>query len=275
MLDRGVDQAQGLRRMFAPGRPRVIQIVAGSGGVGRTAVAVNLAVALARMGRDTLLVEAANRVSEARALGCLGLDITATSRAGGALEAPGVDGLAVWPLALERYAGSAEPVVPIPARLPGRTRLPDWLLINSASGRSLLWTGEQQAHEVLVVLSRAPASITDAYALVKRMSMRALQSRFNVVVNRVVSEAEARLVFRNLASVAHGYLDVRLQYSGFVPADAALARACAEGCNVLDLEPDAPATRAFRRLAQAMAQAAARPGAGSAATASIRAAASL
>ncbi|MGH8663774.1 MAG: hypothetical protein ACREUX_05860 [Burkholderiales bacterium] len=251
MLDRSIDQAHGLRRMFAPGRPRVIQIVAGREGVGRTSVAVNLAVALAQAGRDTLLVEAARHPSEARALDYLGLDAPSAWAAAPAqpLEVTTTQGLAVWPLDLAQRGRGLEPT-PIPARLPGRTRLPDCVLVNSACGRSLLWTGEHESHEVLIVLSRAAASITDAYALIKRMSVQGMQTRFHVLVNRVASEDEARLIYRNMAAVAQGYLDIQLQLCGFVPADEALARAAAHGRSVLDTEPDAPATRAFHRLAQ-------------------------
>jgi flagellar biosynthesis protein FlhG len=251
LLDRGIDQAHGLRRMFAPGRPRVIQIVAGREGVGRTTVAVNLAVALAQAGRDTLLIDAARDPREARAHDHLGLDAqsawaTAPLRP---LEVPATQGLAVWPLDLAQRGRELEPT-PIPARLPGRTRLPDCVLVNSARGCSLVWTGEHESHEVLIVLSRAAAAITDAYALIKRMSMQGMQTRFHVLVSRVASEDEARLIYRNMAAVAQGYLDIQLELCGFVPADEALARAAAHGRSVLDTEPDAPATRAFRRLAQ-------------------------
>jgi flagellar biosynthesis protein FlhG len=254
LLDRAIDQAHGLRRMFAPGRPRVIQIVAGREGVGRTSVAVNLAVALARMGRDTLLIEAARQREDARALDYLGLD---SSRAWAQspvrpLERAATQGLAVWPLDLTQRARDAGCAIPIPDRLPGRMRRPDCVLVNSACGRSLVWTGEHESHDVLIVLSRAPASITGAYALVKRMSVQGIEKRFHVLVNRVASEDEARLIYRNLASVAQGYLDIQLELSGFVPADEALARAAAQGTSVLDIEPEAPATRAFRRLAEAV-----------------------
>jgi flagellar biosynthesis protein FlhG len=142
------------------------------------------------------------------------------------------------------------------------------VLVNSASVRPLVWTGEHESHDVLIVLSRAAASITDAYVLIKRMSAQGLQNRFHVLVNRAACEEEARLIYRNMAGVAHGYLDVRLQLCGFVPSDQALARAAEIGRSVLDTEPDAPATHAFRRLAECVlarrtpsAALAARPGA--------------
>jgi flagellar biosynthesis protein FlhG len=258
-----MDQAHGLRRMFAPGRPRVVQIVAGREGVGRTSVAVNLAVALAQAGRDTLLIEASRHAGEARALDHFGLDAGAWAAApAGPIEIPATQGLAVWPLDLMARTHDFEPSA-IPARLQGRTRLPDCVLVTSACGRSLVWTGEHESHEVLIVLSRAAASITDAYALIKRMSVQGMQTRFHVLVNRVASENEARLIFGNMASVARGYLDLQLQLCGFIPADEALMRAAAHGRSVLDIEPDAPATRAFRRLAEFVTKGV-RPGAGSA-----------
>lgn len=260
MLDRGIDQAHGLRRMFAPGRPRVLHILGAHDGAGRTSVAVNLAVALAQGGRDTLLIEAARHRAEARALGYLGLDAhDAWARAATQpLEIATTPGLAVWPLHLTRQERAPEPTA-IPARLPGRTRVPDCVLLNAACGRSLAWTGEHESHDVLIVLSREPASITDTYALVKRLSVQGMQRRFHVLVNRVGAQAQAHLIYRNLAAAAHGYLDIELQLCGFVPADPALARAAACGRSILDVEPGAPSARAFRRLAEHVAQAARAP----------------
>ena len=263
LLDRSIDQAHGLRRMFAPGRPCVIHVAAASAGVGRTTVAVNLAVALARSGRDTLLIEAVRQAHEARAFAYLGLELPAgdAPAPGAAFGVPAVDGLALWPLALTSRAADADPAIAIPDRLPGRSRMPDCVLVNSASGRALVWGGEHERQEVLIVLSRAPASITDAYALIKRMSVRGMQSRFHVLVNRVASQAESERIFGNMAAVAQGYLDVELRLSGFIPTDEAIARAAARGTSVLDFEPDAPGAQAFRRLAQSLsAPGARRPG---------------
>jgi len=255
LVERGRDQAHGLRRLFAPGRPRVIELVAGGAGVGRALVAVNLAVALAQSGRDTLLIDAFRHPEPPQALVGLGCDSDAALAAApaAAIEIDAVEGLAVWPLELAERVSPPLPI-PIPAQLPGRTRLADCVLVNNAATRPFAWTGEHEAHERLIVLSRGSASITAAYALVKRLSAQGMQRRFQVLVNRVASEAEARLIHRNIASVAQGHLDVRLDLAGFIPADAALARAAALRRSVLDLEPDAPSARAFRRLAESLAR---------------------
>src|SRR5690606_30984860 len=121
LLERGFDQAHGLRRMFSPGRPRVIQIVAGRAGVGRTTVAVQLAAALARSGRDTLLIETLQRGSGARAFGYLGLDPAAADVTGASkpVAVPGAEGLALWCANLARHA-YAQPAIAVPAALPER-----------------------------------------------------------------------------------------------------------------------------------------------------------
>jgi len=52
-----------------------------------------------------------------------------------------------------------------------------------------------------------------------------------------------------MARVARGYLDVRLDLLGFIPADPAIERAAERGRSIIDCVPAAPATGAFRRLA--------------------------
>jgi flagellar biosynthesis protein FlhG len=251
LLDRGVDQAHGLRRMFAAGRPCVLHVIAGAAGVGRTTVAVNLAAALARSGRDTLLIEAVAEPGLAHAFPRLGLEAPRAAAGAAAIAVPGTEGLALWPLVLGAH--EARPAITIPDRLPGRTRLPDVVLLTGAGARPLVWTGEHERQDVLVVLSRAPASITQAYALVKRMSASGMRRRYHVLVNRVGSHAEAERIYRNMAAVAQGYLDVDLCLSGFIPADDAVAHAAASGASVLDLAPGAPAAQAFRRIAELVA----------------------
>lgn len=251
MLDRGYDQADGLRRMFSTDRPRLIEIVAGRAGVGRTLVAVNLGIALARSGRHTLLVDCTDRAGESRALRYLSLRGSATGAAGAhdPIALPGWNGFAVLPLRLsdsERVNGAARAAATnILAQASGL----DCVLVSSAVADSLLLPTEQR-RDVLVVLSRAASSITDAYALIKRMSLHGAHCRFQVVVNRASSDSEAHRIFQNMARVAQGYLDVQLELLGFIPADPALERAAAQGRSVIDADPASPASAAFRRLAE-------------------------
>jgi flagellar biosynthesis protein FlhG len=237
--------------MFSADRLRVIQVMAGRPGVGRMSVATHLGLALAKAGRDTLLMDVIEDGGQARALSFLGLEPRLQPQASHVASAivPAPHGLAVLPLALE--------VRQAPARVAEITRycasLEFALVTATSTFAAQLLPIERERREVVVVLSRAAASITEAYALIKRMSTAGVCRRFHVLVNRVDSDAEAALIFRNMAHVARGYLDVELGYLGFVPADAALERATALKRNVLDGWPDAPAALAFKKLARSIA----------------------
>jgi flagellar biosynthesis protein FlhG len=241
------DQAEGLRRMFSADRMRVIHVVAGREGVGRTSVAVNLGLALAKAGRDTLLIDIARDGRRGHALESLGLAPRARAQRDGVIASfvPGPHGLAVLPLALDAPLSPTQAAQIVHCCAP----LEFALLTGSSVPDAQLLPIEPQRREVVVVLERASASITEAYALIKRMSGAGVQRSFRVLVNRAASAADAELVFDNMARVARGYLDVDLELMGFVPDDDAMIVARVKRRSLLDGWPEAPAARAFTKLA--------------------------
>jgi flagellar biosynthesis protein FlhG len=251
LLDSGIDQAQGLRRMFGAGPACVIEVLGASAGVGRTTVAVNLAVALARAGRHTLLLDAAAVCA-------------ATQRSAAGVQKAHVPGFAVAPEGAPAPLRALAPASPRPASarlsgLHGAAPEADCIVVSASEPQVWNWQ-TQSATQGLLVVSRPAASITAAYALIKRVGRQPNSApvALQVLVNRVASEAEARQIFGNLADAARSYLGVRLQACGFVPADPALEQAAAQGRSVLQTNPDAPASRAFRRLAERLLRAAPR-----------------
>jgi flagellar biosynthesis protein FlhG len=256
LVDRGADQADGLRRMFGGARTRVLEIVSGGAGAGRTAVAVNLGAALARLGRNTLLVDCLDRSESSRAGRSLGVHAEGSRAA----AVPGCRGYSV--LALSRsdwlQAGPLAPSGLGTASAFGRgTAAYDWVLVNGAGVETIV-AADDGRRDVLVVLSKAAASITEAYAAVKRMAVHDHRCRFRVVVNRVPSREAAARIFDNFARVARGYLELQLGLIGFIPSDPALGRAAAQGMPVLEHDPASAAAQAFGRLADLVASTAAR-----------------
>jgi len=249
LVERGTDQADGLRRLFGGARTRVLDVVSGSGGVGRTSVAVNLGAALARSGRNTLLVDFVAEPSESRAHRYLGMTPVAHR-----VLLPVSKGYGVMTLGHREWIETG----PLPAGVLGpgtamdrdATR-PDWVLVNGASIEPVVAT-DDGGREVLIVLSGDARSITEAYALIKRMSANDRRCCYCVLVNRVHSQAAAHQIFRNMAQAARGYLDVELALIGFVPADPSIERAAVEGVNVFERDPSSPAALAFVRLADAI-----------------------
>lgn len=250
MAERHVDQADGLRRMFAVDRLRVVHVVAGRAGVGRTTVTAGLGAALARAGREVMLL--AGGADAPRTLSCLGLD--AARRAGPddttRRLVSGPHGLAVLPFdaaMCERPARATGLALELRRLCAGM----DFLLINGRAALDARWLlVEPERHAVVVVASRAAASITGAYGVIKRLSTTQPLRRFHVLLNRVGTQAEAQAIFRNMAAVASGYLDVRLDLLGFIPHDVALECDAPAMRVALDARPGAPAAIAIRRLAE-------------------------
>ena len=281
-----MNQAWGLKEMFnaitgerdlappAPHRPhqaantgaprrrgRAIAVAGGKGGVGKTTVAVNLGMSLAMMGRDVMLLDAdmglANvdvllGLAPSRHLGHL-LDGTASLEEL-LLDAP--HGLKIIPggSGARRLAqlGNGEHAAVIRAfdELP---RPPDYLLVDTAAGLSdNVAMFAAAADEVVVVVCDEPASLTDAYALVKVLSRDFGVRRFRFVANLVRNAGEARALHQKLAKVCDRFLDVVLDFSGFVPQDERLKQAIRRQNAVVDLWPAARSSQAFKQLAGAV-----------------------
>ena len=252
------DQAEGLRKMRKDNTVRAIAIASGKGGVGKTNVAVNLAVALADLGSRPLLLDADLGLGNVDIL--LGLSprfnlshvLSGEKTMADILikgphdihilpAASGVAGMA--DLDLGQRAGLIEAVSSLDADV-------DHLLIDLAAGIATdVLTFSRAAQEVLVVVSTEPASITDAYALIKVLSRDHGLRRFHVLPNMVADAREGQILFQRLSAVAERYLEVQLDLAGIIPLDPAMRSAVRAQQCIFDRYPGSAAAQAFRTLA--------------------------
>jgi flagellar biosynthesis protein FlhG len=126
----------------------------------------------------------------------------------------------------------------------------DTLIVDTSAGIShsvIQFT--QAAQHVLLVVCDEPASMTDAYALVKVLSRTHGVSRFNVVANMARAPGEGESLFKKLERVTGRFLDVTLEYVGEIPEDPYLRKAIREQRPVVAAFPSCPAARAFKKLA--------------------------
>jgi len=254
------DQAEGLRQLLDPDALRVVAISAGNGS-SKTVAIVNLAGALAELGRDVLILDenpAAQGVTAA-----LGInarfdldDVIRRERDLDEVIVRGPAGLLILPLA--RGARSLWQLpAPEQQRLVercGRLGHPvDTLLVDSAPGsaRTPLWPGTA-AQEVIVLAGGSAAAITAAYALIKRLSNEFARREFHILVSDMASESEARTIFGNMASVARRHLQVSLDFMGHIPPDSKLRDAARLRLPVVAAFPDAAAADSYRRMARAI-----------------------
>ena len=112
------------------------------------------------------------------------------------------------------------------------------LLIDCAAGISAnVLYFSLVAHEVLVVVTPEPTSLTDAYALIKVLSTRYRQKRFRILINMAKHVREAKDVFRKLNKVSDRFLSVSLDFAGWVPLDEHLPMAVCQQKAVVEAFP--------------------------------------
>jgi flagellar biosynthesis protein FlhG len=126
----------------------------------------------------------------------------------------------------------------------------DVLIVDTAAGiaHSVLQFSQASQH-VVVVICDEPASLTDAYALVKVLSRNHGVSRFRVLANQMRTPGAGAELFNRFERVTARFLDVVLEFAGEIPEDEYLRRSVREQRPVFDAYPASPASRAFKKLA--------------------------
>lgn len=257
--DMAMDQAAGLRRMASNRPVRVIAVTSGKGGVGKTNVSVNMAVALARANNDVLLMDADLGLANVDVM--LGLhpthnlqhviegthtldDILVEGPAGIQIIPASSGTQRMAELTCNEHAG----LIRAFSEMVTST---DVLIVDTAAGISDgVISFARAAQELVVVVCDEPTSITDAYALIKLLSRDYGVNRFRVVANMVGDLREGRELFLKLTKVTDRFLDVMLDFVGAVPFDPYVRKAVKKQAAVSQAFPSSPAAQAFAKLSQ-------------------------
>ena len=238
---------------------RVISVTSGKGGVGKSNVVVNLALALAQRNKQVLVIDADLGLGNIDVLLGLTPDYTLNDVFTGRkrlaeiiVEGPG--GIKIIP------AGSGLPDftslgleerVKIMDELDALEEEFDLLIIDTEAGISQNVTYFNSAsQEIVVVVTPEPTSITDVYALIKLLATRHAERYFKVLVNMARDTDDALQVFAKLSNVTSRFLDISLDYLGCVLKDDSLVDAVRTQRPVLALHPDSPAATCFTTLAR-------------------------
>jgi flagellar biosynthesis protein FlhG len=255
------DQAFGLASPPSGRRCRAIAVAGGKGGVGKTTVSVNLGMALAMDGHEVILLDADMGLANVDVL----LGLTPTRHIGHLLDGScgiedllmiGPRGLKVVPAGsgARRLAqlSNGEHAAVIRA-FDDLVSPPEYLLVDTAAGLSdNVAMFVAATDDVVLVVCDEPASLTDAYAMLKVLSREFGVRRFRMVANMVRNASEARLLHQKLARVTDRFLDVTLEFMGLVPHDERLKQAIRRQSAVVDLWPSSRSGQAFKQLAGAV-----------------------
>lgn len=254
------DQAAGLRQP-PPGAVRVFAVASGKGGVGKTTVSVNLSLALCQAGLDVMLLDADLGLANVDVLLGLQPSFNLSHVIDGQCSLndtilQGPFGLQIVPAASgqqQMAALSAAQHAGLIHAFSELERKVDVLIIDTGAGISAgVTTFVQAAQDVMVVACNEPASITDAYALIKVLSRDHGVRRFQIVGNQVRSSSDGIALFENLRRVAERFLDVQLMHLGNIPHDDWVRRAIQRQRAVMEAYPNSVAAGAFRSMARSV-----------------------
>lgn len=240
-------------------RRRVVAVTGGKGGVGKSLIAANLATWWAATGRRTLALDGDFGMADLNLLFGVAPQKTLADVLKGVpieevlVEAHGVTLVSAlngsYKLAnLDQR--SREMILRAVDTLAERY---DKLVIDTAAG-----IGETvialagAATEVVVVATPEPLSIADAYACIKVLATRQGVARVLLVPNSVRSTADSDTVVQTLTTLADRFLGVKVARLPSVPWDPAVSDASAAGVPVVVYKPDAPASRAIKRVASTL-----------------------
>jgi len=243
-----------------PSRPiRVISVASGKGGVGKTNVSVNLGVSLSQMGHRVLLMDADMGLANVDIL--LGLqtpynlshvlDGQKTLRE---VIVDGPAGLKIIPAASGVKRMAQLNVMENAGIINAFTELADdfdVLIVDTAAGiADSVVSFCRASQDVVVVVTDEPASITDAYALIKVLHKDYGVTRFRLLANMVAGPQEGKLLYRKMSAVTEKFLNISLDYLGHVPYDNRLKQAVQRQQPVTLLPQPSKAADAFYEMAQ-------------------------
>jgi flagellar biosynthesis protein FlhG len=280
MENEKMDQATNLRRMIRGesnkihklkkdnengssstlNRPKVFAITSGKGGVGKTNVVGNLAIACQRMGKRVLILDAD--------LGLANIDIIFGINPKHNIEAvikgekelsqviiKGPEGVSIIPSSsgVQELAHLTEgQKINLLNEFDILNNMFDILLIDTGAGiSSNVIYFNLAAEERIIVVTPEPTSITDAYALIKVMFYQHGTKNFFLLLNMVKDEIEAKSVYQNLSRVIARFMGgISIDYAGFIPWDSLLQEAVSRREPVVCCYPEGASSNSFKELAE-------------------------
>lgn len=238
---------------------QVIAVTSGKGGVGKTNVVANLGYALTRLNKRVLIVDADIGLANLDVI--LGFSprynlqhVLSGEKAISEVVIAGPGGMKILPASSgiqELSELTRAQKLCLLSELETLSQETDIILIDTSAGiSSNVMYFNLAAHEILIVVSPEPTSITDAYAMMKVLCVKYEENHFKLLVNGVRSSEEGQEVYNHLSLVGQKFLNLSIDYWGYILRDEHVVKAVRQQKALLELYPQAAASKCIYELAQ-------------------------
>ena len=240
-------------------KAKCIAVTSGKGGVGKSNIALNLAITLSKSGLKTLLLDADLNLGN--------LDILL-----GKSPEYNISSMFIDRLPVERVIHKAPEGLHVISGCSGNRELAgienifkdfiidslikiesnyDYIIIDTAAGIDhYVIDFLIGADEVVVVVTGEPTSILDSYALIKVLTAKGIYGNINILVNQVSSLNEAREVFKKIGIAVKKFLSYRVKYLGYLPNDKKVINAVRTQTPFVILNPESNVSHIMRQISK-------------------------
>jgi len=236
---------------------RIITVTSGKGGVGKTNISINLAIALSEQGYRVVILDADFGLANIDVL--FGIVPKYTLLNVIRNEKSILEIISEGPMNTRFISGGSgveellkldrQQIMKFVESIALLDKLADIIIVDTGAGLSEnIISFIMAADEVLLVTTPEPTSITDAYALIKTVSNRDKSKRIRLIVNRVDSVDEANDVSNKLVLVADKFLGIKVEPTGYIMQDEAVTKAVKHQKPFALTHPKSMATRNIRDI---------------------------
>jgi flagellar biosynthesis protein FlhG len=239
-----MDQAEKLRKIVKEQNlarrhiSRVITVTSGKGGVGKSSIAVNLAIALSRLGKRVVIIDADFGLANIEVM--LGIrptynlaDLMFRGKNLSDIITPGPEniGFISGGSGIQELTNlSKDQIIYLIRKLVELDQTVDIVIIDTGAGiADSVLEFVAASSEILLVATPEPTSITDAYALLKTLNRKSEFSIddtiIKIIANRVTPDEDGEEIYEKLNIVVSRFLKLKLEYLGHIPVDNSVSKA--------------------------------------------------
>ncbi len=263
------DQAEKLRNIMgkksneeqtkpSQDRAQILAITSGKGGVGKTSFSINLAISLRRLGYKVLILDADIGLANIEILTGINMrytiaDLIKRDKNIHDIIEEGPEGIKLISGGSGIHQLSMMDDKNIDRLLREMEKLEqemDYIIIDTGAGISnIVLDFVMVSDETILITTSDPTSLMDAYTVIKALTTNGYKGKINVVINIVENRGEAENIFNKLNKVSQNFLNIKLNYLGYLHRDTLVNKAVKAQQPFLILNPSSNISKKINIMA--------------------------